>query len=176
MVTQKSKSHLFPVALAKSKCHSRRRKKQLPCYWYYLNIQRNRPILHSRPSQLTHFVSSTELSPPPYIPPSVFPIVELALVLSTHQIEDRSVQQLQTANKLPMFVNELILLHLRLGKLSIGIWFGVAPHLAAKIRLGISFIDCVVRTIFLVERKVAPWHSKPNAIPSRKRTLQNMRI
>lgn len=94
----------------------------------------------------------------------------------TNHIKRKNVLQLQIATKLPQPLDGLILLRIRLGKLSIRTWFGIAPHLTVEILFGISFTDCFIRGIFLVERKVFPWRSQPVAKLVHKRNLQDTRI
>lgn len=90
-------------------------------------------------------------------------------------IKRKDIPQLQAATKQPLTFDGLILLYLRLKKLSTRVWFGVAPHFAVEILLEILFIDRFICENFLVERKVVPWHSEPLAVLVFKQTSQKTR-
>lgn len=67
--------------------------------------------------------------------------------------------RLRTATIQPLQIEELFLLHLRLGDLCTLIWFGIAPQLSVNMLLGTSFKDRFIIRIFLSEIKVVPWNS-----------------
>lgn len=95
---------------------------------------------------------------------------------SAGQIKRKDVPQLQTKTKKnPLPLERIILLHLRLGELSIRIWFGVAPHLAIEILLGTSSTKCFTRRIFPAERKVVFCPSQPEALLAQEWASQGTR-
>lgn len=59
--------------------------KLLYCYWNLSSFRQSRPLLHSRPSQLTNFVSHAECPSPPCTSPIDFLILELAFISSARQ-------------------------------------------------------------------------------------------
>lgn len=75
---------------------------------------------------------------------------------------------LWTARKRTLKLVEYILLHFRLGDLNKQIWFRIAPNSTVDILLAESFIDRFVRSIIQTKQKVAPWHSRPAAVMSRR--------
>lgn len=60
----------------------------------------------------------------------------------------------QTMQPIPL--EEVILLHLRLGHLTTKIWFGIVTNMAVGIQLGTTSIDRFIRGILLAEWIVVP--------------------
>lgn len=94
----------------------------------------------------------------------------------TNQIKRQNLPQLQAAPKELLPLDELILLHLRLGALSAHIWFKIALYLAVATSLSSLSTDRFTRGTFLLERIVASWRSQSVALLAHKQTLQDTRI
>lgn len=57
-----------------------------------------------------------------------------------------------------------VLLRVRIGKLCIRAWLGIAANLSIDLYLGMSLIDRYKYTIFLGKYRLVPWHSTPDTI------------
>lgn len=54
-----------------------------------------------------------------------------------------------------------ILLHIRVGDISVRSWFGAVTILAFQLLQGRSFIDRLLKGIFPRDRRIVPQYSKP---------------
>lgn len=94
----------------------------------------------------------------------------------TNRFKRKNVLKLQTATKLPLAVNRLILPRLSLDELRTSIWLKIASHFGVKFLLGISFVHRFLRKIIPPERKVVCCHSQQIAVLAHNQTPQDGRI
>lgn len=67
----------------------------------------------------------------------------------------------ETANKEPLELEEVMLLHVLVGDLELQVWFGAVKKLAVDIFVGTSFLHRNVRGVLFSSQETALRHSKP---------------